>query len=179
MKKRILSVLLCLSMAAGMLAGCSSEGKTDEEKAVKVTKKLEEQYVERIEAYQKYFDEIRDKYSEYEFGATITVDQDGLPLFWLCLGSPEQEYYNYTTQLISYDNKKAVVLAEIGKTIVPYRGQIIMALGYKDDDGNNPSYLYDEERMSFVSVTDELKKSDDYETIYSEKELNEKAEALN
>lgn len=170
MKKRILSVLLCLSMAVGMLAGCGSE-----EDAVKVTKKLEEQYIARIEAYQGYLDEIGDKYSEYEIGATITLDKDGLPLFWLCLGKSESGSYNCTTQLVGYEDKQATVLAEKGEAIVPYRGQLIMAQAWDDD----AVYLYDEEEMNFVSVTDKLEySSDDYDTIYSEKELDEKVEDL-
>lgn len=179
MKKIILSVLLCLSMAVGMLAGCSSEKKSAEENTVKVTKKLEQQYIERIEAYQEYFDQIRDKYSEYVFGATITLDSEGLPLMWLTLGESYSWNDIHATQLVGYEDKKATVLAEKGEAICPYRGQLIMAMGSSDNEyEDDPIYLYDEEKMDFVSVTNELEKSDDYETIYSEKELNEKVEAL-
>lgn len=170
MKRRILSVLLCLSMAVGMLVGCGSE-----EEAVKVTKKLEEQYVARIEAYQGYLDEIGDKYSEYWIGATVTLDSEGLPLMWVSLGESDAWSDIITTQLVSYEDKQATVLAEKGEAIVPHRGKLIMAQGYNND----AIYLYDEEEMSFVSVTDKLEySSDDYDTIYSEKELDEKVEDL-
>lgn len=179
MKKRILGMLLCLSMVVGMFAGCGTKEvnvTNDKVENVEVTKKLEEQYIERIEAYQEYFDEIRDKYSEYVFGATITLDSEGLPFMWLVLGNSESWDDVCTTQLIGYENKKAIVLAEKGEAIVPYRGQLIMAQGVVD--GEDPVYLYAEEKMGFVSVTGELKPSDDVDTIYSKDELNEKAEAL-
>lgn len=180
MKKKILSVLLCLSMAVGVLAGCGSEKKSAEENTVKVTKKLEQQYIERIEAYQEYFDEIRDKYSEYDFGATITLDSDGLPLMWLILGDSDSWDGVQATQLIGVDQKGAKVLAERGDAICPYRGQLIMAMGSSDDEyEDDPIYLYDEEKMDFVSVTDGVKPlSNDLDTIYSKEELNEKLETV-
>lgn len=203
MKKRMLSVLLCLSMAVSMLAGCSSkdanttnENATDnnsakkKDEAVDVSKKLEKQYVKRIEAYQEYFDEIREKYSEYEFGATITLDKDGLPLFWLCMGEPDSWDDTGATQLIGYEKKKAAVLAEKGGVIFPYRGPLIMAQGSADDENydddedyeyrEDPIYLYDEENRNFVTVTDELRQSYNVNDVtnYSEKELNEKADRL-
>lgn len=199
MKKRMLSVLLCLSMAVSMLVGCSSkdanttnENATDnnsakkKDEAVDVSKKLEKQYVKRIEAYQEYFDEIREKYSEYEFGSTITLDKDGLPLFWLCMGEPDSWDDTGATQLIGYEKKKAAVLAEKGGVIFPYRGPLIMAQGSADDENydddedyeyrEDPIYLYDEENRNFVTVTDELRQSYNVNDVtnYSEKELNEK-----
>lgn len=179
MKKRILSVLLALSMAVCMLSGCGL--KKDDvisngvEEKVKVTKKLEEKYIERIGAYQEYFKQVKTEYSDYEIGGTITVDSDGLPLMWLILGESTSWDDVRTTQLIGYVNEKVTVLAESGEVIVPYRGKLIMGEGQSADEySNDKIYLYDEKEKDFITVNDLVNPKNTDEKIYSEKELEEK-----
>lgn len=190
MKKKILSILLCLSMAVCMLAGCSkngvdtTSGKVDttsgKVEQVKVTDKLEKKYIERIEAYQAYFDEIRNKYSDYKFSATVTLDKEGLPLFWLTL-SESGDWDDITTQLVGFEDGKAKILAEKRAHMGPHRDKdLIMAQKWNSD---STFYLYDEEKQDFITVVIEELMQDRtdenaLDTIYTEKELEEKIDLL-
>jgi hypothetical protein len=173
MKRKILSLLLCFSMAVSILAGCGTKDvdATDEKVSdVKVTKKMEEEYVARIQAYQEYYEQVRTDYNSYVVSGMITLDSEGLPLFWLCLSQDGSED-NCRTQLIGYDNDEVMIMAERSEYIVPYRGsEIILAIGRTDDERDN-YYLYDDEKKDFRIINSELDELRNNEIIYSEEEL--------
>lgn len=177
-------------MAVGMLTGCGtkdvdttndkavSNSYTDivntkeDDNTVNVTRRLEKKYIERIEAYQEYYEQVRSNYSNYVIGGMVTLDSDGLPLFWLGL-SQDGSKDNYRTQLIGYENDEVVIMAERSEYIVPYRSsKLIMASGRTDGAEDN-YYLYDDEKKDFRIINSELDALRNNETVYSEKELEE------
>lgn len=179
MIKKILSILLCLSMAVCMLAGCGAkEADTANDKQIKAADKLEKQYVERIEAYQEYFKQAKTDDSNDVIGGTITLDSDGLPLMWLGMrkdGSKE----NPGTQLIGYEDGNAVILAERSEYIIPYRSlELILAAGNADGDMGKNIYLYDAEKKDFRIINSKLEDLYNKETVYSEEELDEALQFL-
>ena len=176
MKKKLLSIFLCIIMSVGMLSGCNSKDAANGNAVnVKVTKKLEEQYIERMEAYEEYYKQVKTEYSAYDNGGTITLDADGLPIFWLYIGDMSSDGQGIT-QLVSYKDGKIQILAECGEALIPFRGNsLVMACGWDSDN----TYLYDEKKKDFVIVTEDLE-YDRYasEDAYTDKELSEKAAQL-
>lgn len=156
MKKKILSILLCLSMAVCMLAGCSKNGvvttsgkvdtTSDKVEQVKVTDKLEKKYIERIEAYQDYYEQECQN-AEYMVYTRVTVDREGLPLLWLDYSIDGSSSSNIVTQLLTYEDKKVKVLAEVKElTLCPViSSETICAAVWGEDS----FYVFDEEKQMF------------------------------
>ena len=189
MKRKILSLLLRFGMSVTLLVGCgtkdvdatndkvisSSSVEEDDDKntdstnkednAVNVTKKLEEEYIERIEAYQEYYEQECDDY-EYIVGMRITVNKDGLPFLWLIYAKGEESDNVEVTQLLTYDNKKVEVLAEV-RNACAYPLISDETVSAFDKDGLK-LYIYNEDEQMF-RITELPEDSSSYmQTIMNE-----------
>lgn len=201
MKRKILSILLCISMSVAILAGCgtrdvdatddevtsndSVEEEDDkspdttkkEDDIVNVTKNLEEQYIESIEAYQEYYEKAKSDFSGKEVGATIFLDKNSLPLMWLGI-SEDGTKDNFRTQLIGYVDGEATIKAERNEYVVPCpTSEIVLGLGGGSGEKKNV-YVWDDDKQDFRNVNSELEDIENSETVYSEEELEEKIEFL-
>lgn len=160
-----------------------------ESETITITKDLEEQYQERLTAYEEYFAQVKSDNADLQIGGTITLDSEGLPLLWVCLGDSEKTSDVRATQLVGVEDKKAKVLAESGELLLPLRGgRLVMAATWNKDrfyvyderqgfvqvaSANGEYRLYDEDTQEYVDLTGEKIKP-----VYSDDELEKKAEYL-
>lgn len=144
--------------------------KEDKKQEVKVTKKLEEEYIERMEAYQEYYNQEKSK-DDYEIGIFISLDNNKLPLLWMCYGTDENPDNTVNTQLLSYEKGKVEVLAEIrNQCVCPFvLDDVIGAVEW----GEKNFYLYDDQEQSFTKISldndshnDRIKQISEYATLY-------------
>ena len=188
MKRKLLAILLCVSMSVTLLVGCGTKdvdatneevtgsNSVKEENTVEVTKKLEKEYVERIEAYQEYYEQAKSEFSGKEVGATITLDKNGLPLMWLAI-SEDGTKDNFRTQLIEYVDDEATIKAERNEYITPgFSSEVICGLGRNGENRNH--YVWDDDKQDFRNINSELAELLETEIVYTEKELEEKIEFL-
>lgn len=166
MKKRMLCLLLSAAMMAGGLSGCGTESdstsgkKTEEATEVSSETSIEDQYVERMEAYLDYFNSEEKDYDGV-VGAAITLDSDSLPLLWLAYADSSDRGEDMRFQLCSYQKDKVDILAEKEIDNVdgayPYLGieQSGLQLEFDDGDGDDPAALVynpDEQEFEFYDV---------------------------
>lgn len=163
MRKRIMCLILSLCMVAGIVTGCGSSDN------VTVTKKLEEEYVERMEAYLTYYQEQDTDTT----GVIITLDEDHLPLMWLCYGDDDTWDGIRNIQLLCYKDDKVEVLAERNNTImIPILSDDMIIAQVFRDDADDYVLEYDEEKKDFKSMSlDENGDFDDTESTEYYEEL--------
>lgn len=114
---------------------------------VKVSKKMEKEYIERMEAYQEYYEKKHQENRDSIVGARITIGSDNLPLLWLWFSQDEDPDSSDVTQLLTYDEGKVKVLAEIKNVCgCPFiSDSAVGAVGFDFDH----LYIYDEEKQIF------------------------------
>lgn len=188
MKRKVLSLLLCGVIACNTLTACgnsnnpnasgvnnTAESNKDEESAQADSKSNEEIYVEAINAYQEYYEKAKSDFSGNEVGATITLDEEGMPLLWVAI-SEDGSKDNCRTRLVGYAEGEAAIMAERSEYIVPGLSSEII-LGYGRINGNKRNiYVWDESKQDFRNIANEIGFESD--VVYSEEELEEKINFL-
>lgn len=127
-------------------------GYMDEQGDAVITKETEKEYIDRLKAYQDYFNDLKDEYSSYYICGNISLDGNGLPLLWVAIFDSAESENVRTTQLVGYEDKTAKVLAEKGTWLIATRGPLVMAYTV-NNDGEYVWYLYDEDSKDFENVT--------------------------
>lgn len=154
---------------------------TDKEKKAEIVQNLAEQYVDRINAYQAYYEKAKSDFKDYQVGATVSLDKDGLPLLWLGI-SKDGSIKDIRTRLVGFENGEAAILTERKEYIIPtFSSGIVLAICDKDDnihDGVRNLYLYDDEKKDFHNITSELDEISKNDITYSESELKKMIDYL-
>lgn len=188
MKRNVLSLLLCGVIACSMLTACGgsnssnnaevSDSDVSEKKDAEAdSTNIEDLYVEAINSYQDYYEKVKSENSEYSVGATITLDEDGLPLLWLCI-SKDGSKDDCRTQLVGYVDGEATIKAERNEYVVPCpSSDIILGLGGGSGEKKNV-YVWDDDKQDFRNINSELADLENSETVYSDEELQEKINFL-
>ena len=187
MKRKILSLLLCGLLACSMLTACGGSNSSNnagvndidvsEKKDAEVdSTNIEDLYVEAINSYQDYYEKVKSDFSGSQVGATITLDEEGMPLLWVAI-SEDGSKDNCRTQLVGYVDGEATIKTERNEYVVPCLGSdIILGLGGSGEEKN--VYVWDHDKQDFRNVNSELKELSEDDRIYSESELKEKIEYL-
>lgn len=181
MKKRFICLVLSLCMVVGVVTGCGSSkdalsdnaitskesedtssnnvvtSKESEDASsdnVSVTQKLEEEYVERMEAYLAYYQEQDTTFTR--IGVNVTLDNDHLPLMWL---RNEIDYEYYNVQLVGYEDGEAKILAEKAidaEAICPiYTSYAVVAYIIDGDSEDYDFIVYDDDIKDFRYTSEE------------------------
>ena len=184
MKRKVLSLLLCGLLACSMLTACGGSNSSNNaevsdsdvsEKKDAEAANIEDLYVEAINSYQDYYEKIKSDFSGSQVGATITLDEEGLPLLWVAI-SEDGSKDNCRTQLVGYVDGEAAIMAERSEYIVPGLSSEII-LGYGRINGNKRNiYVWDESKQDFRNIANEIGFESD--VVYSEEELEEKINFL-
>ena len=186
MKRKVLSLLLCGVIACSTLTACGgsnssnnagvSDSDVSEKKDAEAdSSNIEDLYVEAINSYQDYYEKVKSDFSGSQVGATITLDEEGLPLLWVAI-SEDGSKDNCRTQLVGYVDGKAVILTERKEHIVPtFSSGIVLG---SDEGESRKYYLYDDEKRDFRNITNELDELSKSDSVYSESELQEKLNYL-
>lgn len=186
MKRKVLSLLLCGLLACSTLTACGGSNSSNDAGVndINVSEKkdaeadstnIEDLYVEAINSYQDYYEKVKSDFSGSQVGATITLDEEGLPLLWVAI-SEDGSKNNCRTQLVGYVDGKAVILTERKEHIVPtFSSGIVLG---SDEGESRKYYLYDDEKRDFRNITNELDELSKSDSVYSESELQEKLNYL-
>ncbi len=186
MKRKVLSLLLCGLIACSMLTACGgsnssnnaevSDSDVSEKKDAEAdSTNIEDLYVEAINSYQDYYEKVKSDFSGSQVGATITLDEEGMPLLWVAI-SEDGSKDNCRTRLVGYAEGEAAIMAERSEYIVPGLSSEII-LGYGRINGNKRNiYVWDESKQDFRNIANEIGFESD--VVYSEEELEEKINFL-
>ncbi|MCD8197160.1 MAG: ABC transporter substrate-binding protein [Lachnospiraceae bacterium] len=116
MKKKIVSAVLCLSMAAALLAGCGSSSSTTADTAEETTEAETEEEVAEEEA--EAVEETEEVAEESEEAAEVTTVTEGVLTMGTNAAFPPYEYYDDADEIVGIDAEIAEALAEkLGLTL--------------------------------------------------------------
>ena len=186
MKRKVLSLLLCGVIACSTLTACGgsnssnnagvSDSDVSEKKDAEAdSSNIEDLYVEAINSYQDYYEKVKSDFSGSQVGATITLDEEGLPLLWVAI-SEDGSKDNCRTQLVGYVDGEVVIKAERNEYVVPCSSSdIILGLGGGSGEKKNV-YVWDDDKQDFRNIANEIGYESD--VVYSEEELEEKINFL-
>ncbi len=109
MKKKIVSVILCVSMAAALLAGCGSSSTTSADTTEETTEEETEAVVE---------EEAAEETEATEEAAEVTTVTEGVLTMGTNAAFPPYEYYDDADNIVGIDAEIAEALAEkLGLTL--------------------------------------------------------------
>lgn len=134
----------------------------------------DEAYIERLEAYQEYYNSIKDEDENYEVLAAISLDENNLPIMWLGYADADElevdedmwnRHFNGYLEVYGYEKKEVTLLLETPRyylknamVVLTNSGLVFGRTSSANDSDNEVGdywYAYDKDSNEFVQYNDE------------------------